>query len=297
MDNTLATVPTIDQVADQTAEDLRWLADVWRTGGSTALETTVRNEPNLTFALFDSRSKARGCIKLEVARSHPPAGIVRLLQPMGPGTPYMTVVDLADGQQHEAIIFSFCISANGERVIIARGYSPFLLVADPELCSVAVAPAGHAFIDQVAERLGVTACEQMRAPEFTELGPDDFNLYRDVWWDTARLLEILDISARMLDGRLSFIAGARAIGLQCNIGIEWLDTDPAIKTIADIDAYIRDPRGFQRMPAPPEWQRAERGGTSWPLENELARVEAWARQHCEPACQSLIDRYRASPFS
>jgi hypothetical protein len=161
---------------------------------------------------------------------------------------------------------------------------------------VAVAPAGDDFVENVSERLGVIARDEICAPEFAELGPDDFSLYSEVWWDTERLLQIMDVCARMLDGRLSSIAGARAIGSHYGIGVEWVDADPAIKTLSDIDAQIRDPRAFQRMPAEPESGPAERGG-NWPLASELARVEAWARQNCLPACLSLINRYRGSTFA
>lgn len=293
MENTSSTVSASDQIADEVVADLRWLAGVWWREGSTALEATIRRDPNLSYALLNSRSGTQGCIKLEVARSHAPSGIVRLEQPMGPGTPYMTIVDSDVGEQEEPVIWSLCISATQEQVILARGYSPLLLVADPALNSVGIGPAGDALVDEVALRLGVSARDQIDPPPYTEFS-DDGDLNSDVWRGGQRLLEILDIAARMLDGRLSYIAGARAIATRYDNG-GWPDADPAIRTMCVTDAQIRDPTGFQRMPAEPRCGPSERGAR-WSLVDELARVEAWAHERCQPACLSLIHHFRGLTF-
>jgi hypothetical protein len=213
---------------------------------------------------------------------------------MGPGTPYMTIVDGDVGNHQRPIIWSFCISAIQERLILARGYSPILLVTDPALARVAVGPTGDELVDEVAVRLGVSALDQICAPACTELRDDD-DVNWAVWWDTERLLKILDVAARMLDGRLSYIAGARAISRHQDKAFGCPEADSAIRTMYVTDAQIRDPTAFQRMPAAAGCGPAERGG-SWALVDELARVETWARERCQPACLSLIHRFRTLTF-
>ena len=296
MQGRLSNVPVPDEVAHQTVADLRRFAGEWWKGGPSAVETTIRNDPTFSFALLDSRRGAGGCIKLVTARSYAPPGMVDLQQPMGPGTPYMTIVKGDMAANKDAVIFSFCISATQEHLIAVHGHGPFLLVADPALSNIAVGPTGDVFVDDVAKILTVTPREQIWPPSYvTEpIVYDEAQL--DTWPEGATLLEILDTAARMLDGRLSFIAGARAIGAHYGKGTAALDADGAIRTMYDTDAQIADPRGFQRMAAEPGCEPEARGG-SWPLRNELARVEKWARERCEHACVTLIHRFRGSAFA
>jgi len=107
---------------------------------------------------------------------------------------------------------------------------------------------------------------------------------REEYLESCRLA-IIETASEMLDGRMGFLLGSRALWrLLCELGCDAADADVRIFMAIDSETDAL-PLGEVRQ----HWDQAalER------LEPEIREAERWAREAGESACISLIQRFEA----
>jgi hypothetical protein len=265
----------LDRIAEQAVEDLRQLSALWREQGSAALDAAMRRDPAWVFAVIDGRRGSEGFVRLLARRS--PAD--------------------SDDASLE-VVFSFGLSATGERIIVARWCDAYVRLHDARIESAAAAPAGMRLAEELAWRLeiGLDDPASVRLPADFDRAPELSRQSLGGWVGEAGLLRTLDQAARMLDGRLPCVAGAVAI--QDDLW-RWGYESSAFYTIS---SAFHDIEYEARVLAFREREAAGSGdaGTSPPppsREEQLARLDIWAREVGGAECVSLIDRFQGPAFA
>lgn len=232
-----------DRIAEQAAGDLRMLAAAWRDGGA-ALDAAVRTNPGFGFAVLDARADG-GFLRLVAARLDNPE-----------------------------IVLSFGLSSAGERLIVLRGGRRDLLRTDPSLATVIAGPRDEPLAHDLAWRFDIGVDETVPLPAGFATAPD--GAPGAVGGERA-LLRALSAAKGMLDGRLPFAAGARAVHFSLrDAGIE--PTPHALYHIQDESYEIEGGRAEQRAQA-------------------LAALEAWAQKHGRADCEALLAQFQGPAFA
>jgi hypothetical protein len=264
---------TIDRIAAQTADDVRRLAGMWAALGAAALDQAVRDDPDMNFAVLDARNGGG-------------AGAVKLI-----------TLRRTDG----VVLLTFAQAADGARHVLAQGLGEFqgvVLVADPSLADVTVSAGSSAWspqqmpperlADMLAAHLdtGVTATAPL--PDDALVLPSEFApMVRDGSFAPA-LLAILDATAAAVGGHMSFTDALRTIVWRQR-GCDLQERDSDLAGIYAVDS--------QRDDLDHSFDFKRRKNPDWTWEQELASYEAFAREHGEKYCRSLLARFRGDAFA
>jgi hypothetical protein len=270
---------SIDRRAAEAAEDLRELAGLWISGGAGALDAAVRSHPAWTFAV----RRLPAAVELIAMRACAPPGVITM-DPLTPGAPvYSSRASGGEVRIIPEIVFTFGQSAAGERAVLARADLDLMLVADPAFETVTVAPSDRMLAEEMAWRFDVGVSATAAPPAWLGRSAEHTAVL-----DDAGLLRVLDAAARMLDGRLDFVAGMWAIAAERR---QWglPEDDPDMRTAYVIDTDTVDPSIFF-------WRKEEKGG-QWSWDDHMADRNDRARAPGTKACRSLIDRFRGDAFA
>jgi len=262
---------TIDRIAAETADDLRRLCGVWAARGAAALDAAVRDDAALRFAVLDARSNA---------------GIARLI-----------ALRRADG----AVLVTFAQTANGARHVLAQGLGEFhraVLIADPSLADPTVSAGpppwspqqtpGERLADMLAAHFDVGLTATVALPADALAMPAELEPTVGDGSFAPALLAILDAAAAAVDGRLSFSDALGTIaGHRWDCGLP--DADADIFGIYAVD--------IQRDDLDHSFDFHRHKNRAWTWEQELASYEAFAREHGEKHCRSLLTRFRGDAFA
>ena len=264
---------TIDRIAAQTADDLRRLAGVWAARGAAALDQAVRDDPNMSFAVLDMRNGGG-------------AGAVKLI-----------ALRRTDG----AVLLTFAQAAGGTRHVLAQGLGEFrgvVLLTDPSLANLTVSAGASAWspqqtpperlADKLAAHLDVGVTASAVPPEDAIALPGEFAPWARDGGFAPQLLAILDAAAAAVGGHMSFTDALRTIvWRQRGCGLQERDSDLA--GIYAVDS--------QRDDLDHSFDFKRRKNPDWTWEQELAGYEAFAREHGEKYCRSLLARFRGDAFA